>query len=64
MKNTKLEEKLLIKLLLNLVIFKKLYLVKMCPIFASSQLETGAKKTELAQKFTISKKSTVLALSS
>ena len=37
MKNTKLEEQLLIKILLNLVIFKKLYLVKMCPIFDSSQ---------------------------
>ena len=35
MKNTKLEEQLLIKLLLNLVVFKRLYLVKMFPIFDS-----------------------------
>ena len=43
MKNTKLEEQLLIKLLLNLVIFKKLYLVKMCPIFDSSPPIFGAR---------------------
>ena len=43
MKNTKLEEQLLIKLLLNLVIFKKLYLVKMCPIFDSSPPVFGAR---------------------
>ena len=36
MKNTKLKEQLFIKLLLNLVILKKLYLVIMCPIFDSS----------------------------
>ena len=35
MKNTNLEEQLLVKLLSNQVIFKKLYLVKMCPIFDS-----------------------------
>ena len=33
MKNTKLEEQLLIKLLLNQVIFEKLYLVKIRPKF-------------------------------
>ena len=43
MKNTKLEEQLLIKLFLNLVIFKKLYLVKMCPIFDSSPPVFGAR---------------------
>ena len=43
MKNTKLEEQLLIKLLLNLVIFKKLYLVKMCPIFDSLPPVFGAR---------------------
>ena len=43
MRYTKLEEQLLIKLLLNLVIFKKLYLVKMCPIFDSSPPVFGAR---------------------
>ena len=43
MKNTKLEEQLLVKLLLNQVIFKKLYLVKMCPIFDSSPPVFGAR---------------------
>ena len=43
MKNTKLEEQLLIKVLLNLVTFKKNYLVKMCPIFDSSPLVFGAR---------------------
>ena len=42
MKNTELEEQLLIKLLLNLAMFKKLYLVKMCPIFDSSPPIFGA----------------------
>ena len=43
MKNTKLEEQLLIKQLLNLVIYKTLYLVKMCPIFDSSPPVFGAR---------------------
>ena len=37
LKNTELEEQLLIKVLLNLVNFEKNYLVKMCPIFDSYQ---------------------------
>ena len=43
MKNTKLKEQLLIKLLLNQAIFKKLFLVKMCPIFDSSPPVFGAR---------------------
>ena len=43
MKTIILEEQLLIKVFLNLVIYKKLYLVKMCPIFDSSPPVFGAR---------------------
>ena len=43
MKSTKLEEQHLLKLFLNLVSFRKLYLVKMYPIFDSSPPVFGAR---------------------
>ena len=43
LKNIRLEEQLLLKLLFILVIFVKVYLVKMCPIFDSSPPAFGAR---------------------
>ena len=42
LKNIKLEEQLLLKSLLVLVFFVKVYLVKMCPIFDRPPLAFGA----------------------
>ena len=42
LKNIKLEEQLLLKPLLVLVFFVKVYLVKMCPIFDGPPLAFGA----------------------
>ena len=43
LKNIELEEQLLVKPLLILVIFEKVYLVKMSPIFDGSPLAFGAR---------------------